>query len=192
MYGDFVRGADGAVVDGPSRNGVEIQIDLPASQHIKNFGAPDDGLGLCVFASMTMAARWHHVTELSDVIHKIKQGGGYPEKVTNVIKEFAPAYSDRLVQYEGTDLAVCEKLLSQGRPACVTYGYGERYQMQTIYHMVLLVHLDKDVAVILDNNYTGTFEWMPRAEFQKRFVHPTGKGWAYGLMVPGPPPIPHN
>src|SRR3954453_13356104 len=71
IYGDFVIGADSAVVDGPVHDGVEIEVDLPTKQHIRNFAMPPgpSGKGLCVFASMTMAARWHHVRELSDVVH---------------------------------------------------------------------------------------------------------------------------
>ena len=182
--------ADKATVDGQTHNGVELQIDLPESQHVKNFGAPADGKGLCVFASMTMAARWHHVRQLSDIIHKINEGGGWPEKVTEVFKQYAPDL--KFVQYEDTDPAILDKALAEGRPACVTYGYGERYQMKTIYHMVLLVHLDSKYAAILDNNFPGTYEWMSREEFLRRWVHPSGKGWAYVMLAPPPPPPPHN
>ncbi len=182
--------AEPAVVGGPSHDGVELQIDLPAGQHVRNFGAPADGKGLCVFASMTMASRWHNVRPLFDVIHKINEGGGWPEKVDGVFKRFAPDL--KYVQYEGTDPSLLDKALSEGRLACVTYGYGERYQMQTIYHMVCLVHLDDRYAAILDNNFPGTYEWMSRAEFLKRWKHPSGKGWAYVMLTPPPPPVPHN
>ena len=184
------QGNSAAVVDGPAHEGAEIQIDLPVDQHVKNFGAPSDGKGLCVFASMTMDARWHHVRELSDVIHEIKDGGGWPEKVDEVFKKYAPDL--KYVQYEGTDPAILDKALAEGRAACVTYGYGERYSMQTIYHMVLLVHMDTKWAVVLDNNFPGTYEWMARDEFLKRWVHPSGKGWAYAMIAPPPPPVPHN
>lgn len=182
--------ADSAQVDGQVHGGVEIQIDLPFAEHVKNFGAPKDGLGLCVFASMSMAARWHNVDALSDVIHKLDQGGGWPERVDTVFKEFAPSL--KYVQYEGSDPSILDKALSEDRPACVTYGYGERYQMKTIAHMVMLVHLDGQSAAILDNNFPGTYEWMSRAEFLKRWAHPNGKGWAYVMLAPPPPPIPHN
>jgi hypothetical protein len=182
--------ADPAVVGGPSHQGVELQIDLPSEQHIKNFRAPADGKGLCVFASMTMASRWHNVRSLFDVIHKINEGGGWPEKVDQIFKQHAPGLN--YVQYEGTDPSILDKALSEDRMACVTYGYGERYQMQTIYHMVCLAHLDDKVAAILDNNFPGTYEWMSRDEFLKRWKHPFGKGWAYVLLIPPPPPVPHN
>lgn len=196
VYGDFVPIQAAAVVGGPIYEGVEIQIDLPPAQQIRNFGAPDDGLGLCVFASMTHSARWHNARPLFDVIHKISKGGGYPEKVDKVLKQFAPGLE--YVQYEGTDPSMLEKALAEGRMACVTYGFGERYQGQTIYHMVNLVHLDSQLACVLDNNFPnvagkpGTYEWMPRAEFLRRWVHPTGQGWAYIFLTPGPPPIPHS
>ena len=181
---------DSAKIDGPVNDGVEIEVELPISQHVKNFGAPADGKGLCVFASLTMAARWHNIAALSDVIHKLKQGGGWPEKVEKTIKQFSP--DTKYIQYEGTDPAVLDKALSEDIPACVTYGYGERYGMQTIYHMVLLVHLDHERAVILDNNFPGTYEWMSREEFLRRWIHPGGKGWAIVMLEPTPPPIPRN
>lgn len=190
LYSAF---AESAVVDGPIHNGVEIEIDLPAEQHVKNFGVPLGAkrpVGLCVFATLDMDARWHNVRELIGIIHKIKVGGGWPEKVDEVIKEFAPNL--KIVQYEGADPSILDKAIQDGRPAGVTYGYGERYQMETIAHMVLLVHLDDKWAAILDNNYPGTYEWMSRAEFLRRWVHPKGKGWAYVMLAPPPPPIPHN
>lgn len=184
-----------AVVDGPMHGGKEIQVDLPFSQHVKNFGAPKDKLGLCVFASLTMAGRWHNIPELFDLVHKIEEGGGYPAKVDAVLKKHAPKLE--YIQYEGTDPAALDKALSEGSVACVTYGYSERYsdatgKMETIYHMVLLVHLDGEDAVILDNNYPGTYEWMTRAEFLRRWIHPSGQGWSVVFMASPPPPIPYN
>jgi len=187
---DVTPMGDRAIANGPVHEGTEIEVDLPTDQHVKNIGAPADGKGLCVFASMTMAARWHNIRELSDVIHQINEGGGWPEKVDEVFKKFAPHL--KYVQYEGTDPAILDKACSEERPACVTYGYGERYDMKTIYHMVLLVHIDAKRAAILDNNFPGTYEWMSRDEFLKRWVHPSGQGWAYVILSPPPPPIPHN
>ncbi len=177
-----------AVVDGPVHDGVAVVIDLPVTQHVKNFGAPKDGLGLCVFASMDMAARWHACTELVDVIHRVPAGGGWPEKVTKVLKEIAP--ERRYVQYEGGSPEILDAAMSNRSPACVTYGYGERYGMKTIQHMVLLVHLDDKTAAIVDNNFPGTFEWMSRKEFLRRWTSPGHGGWAYVFLEAPPPPIP--
>jgi hypothetical protein len=197
---DYRDRAAPALVDGPVHNGVEVMIDLPTSEHVRNFAMPlGTDKGLCVFASMTMAARWHHIRELMDLMYwdkdgkphsRIPEGGGWPEKVDEVLRKFAPNL--KYVQQEGTDPAILDKFLAEGAPVCVTYGYGERYQMQTIYHMVLLVHFDAQWAVILDNNFPGTFEWMPREEFLRRAMHPGGKFWAYGFLAAPPPPVPHN
>lgn len=189
-YYRYFEASEPADVDGNTHSGTELQIDLPISQHVKNFGAPADDLGLCVFATLDMDARWHNERRLIGIIHKLEKGGGWPEKVDAVIKEYAPGL--KYTQYEGTNPAVLDKALSEGRPAGVTYGYGERYKMETIAHMVLLVHLDSKWAAILDNNFPGTYEWMPREEFLRRWVHPSGKGWCYVLLGPVPPPVPHN
>jgi hypothetical protein len=187
---DYRADAQRAVVDGPIHNGIEIQVDLPIEQHVKNFGAPADRKGLCVFASMTMSGRWHNVRSLFDVIHKINEGGGWPEKVDAVLRQYAPDL--KYVQYEGTNPAILDKALTEGRMACVTYGYSERYGMETIYHMVDLVYLDVTWAAILDNNFPGTYEWMPREEFLRRWKHPRGQGWVVVFLAAPPPPIPHN
>lgn len=177
-----------AVVDGPVHDGVAVTVDLPVEQHVKNFGAPQDKMGLCVFASMDMAARWHACRELVDVIHKLKSGGGWPEKVDRVFKEFGPEV--KYVQYEGISPDILDRAMASRTPACVTYGYGERYGGTTIAHMVLLVHLDEKYAAIVDNNFPRTWEWMSRKEFLKRWIHPGHKGWAYVMLEPPPPPVP--
>jgi hypothetical protein len=180
-----------AVVDGPTHDGVEVTADLPKEEHVKNFGAPSDGKGLCVFASMDMLARWHHIAPLIDIVHKVNEGGGWPEKVDRVLKEHAPGL--KYVQYEGDDPEILDEAMAQRRAACVTYGYGERYGgARVIYHMVLLVHLDAETACIVDNNFPGTYEWMSRKTFLERWKHPSGKGWAYTFLEPPPPPIPHQ
>jgi hypothetical protein len=177
-------------VDGPVHEGVEVVVDLPKEQHVRNFGAPEDGQGLCVFASMDMAARWHHMHELIDVIHKVRKGGGWPEKVRDVIGELAP--QRHFVQYEGVSPSILDASMAARSPVCVTYGYSPRYGNQTIYHMVILVHLDAEWAAIVDNNFPGTFEWMSRTEFIKRWCHPGHKGWAYTFLEAPPPPIPRS
>jgi hypothetical protein len=179
-----------ATVNGPVMDGVEVAVDLPLSQHVKNFGAPADGQGLCVFASLDMAARWHRQRSLIDVIHRVSRGGGWPEKVDEVMKEVAPDVVYE--QYQGVDPKFLDRAIKNGGPVCITYGYGERYGMQTIYHMVLLVHLDSTSACIVDNNFPGTFEWMTRDELLRRWIHPTGKGWAISLLAAPPPPPPRN
>ena len=92
-------------------------------------------------------------------------------------------------------MAYLDKAMNEGAMVCVTYGYGERYRelgQSTIYHMVNLVLLDSEDACILDNNFPGTYEWMSREEFKRRWVHPDGRGWMITFLAPPPPPVPYN
>jgi len=175
----------------PEYQGVHAIVDLPASQHVKNRAARN--LGCCVFASMDMDARWHNFRPLIGVIDKIEIGGGWPEKVDDVIRQNAPGFHD-YVQYSGpADPSILDQAMAEGRGACVTYGYSERYApLDKIQHMVLLIHLDQELACILDNNFPGTYEWMSREEFLYRWKYPNPEAWAYVFLLPGPPPSPSN
>lgn len=182
------------MINGPVHEGHRVQVDLPEDEHVKNFGAPKPPhAGLCVFATMDMMARWHHVAELIGIIHKLQEGGGWPEKVDQVVKHFAPSL--KYIQYEGTSPEILDKAMARRIAVGVTFGFSDRYKgpdgrvLEYIYHMVLLVYMDEKRACILDNNFPGTYEWMARAEFLRRWAHPTGKGWAYLFLVPPPPPF---
>jgi hypothetical protein len=168
---DAIAGSS-ATVNGSVHEGSVVAVDLPDSQQVRNFGAPADRKGLCVFATLDMGACYQNVRPLIGMIHKLQQGGGWPEKVDQVVKQYGEGAE--IVQYQGTDPSFLELAIRTGRPCGVTYGYGERYQMEAIYHMVLLVHLDTRQAAIIDNNFPDTIEWMVRAEFLRRARHPGG------------------
>lgn len=170
--------------------GRPLMIDLTRSQHLKNL--PDGG-GCCVFASMDMNARWLDLEPLIGVLND-RLGGGYPQKVDEVIARRWPGFT-AYAQGEGEPgVRLMDWALRTGRAACVTYGYGERYGSR-ISHMVLLVHLEPEGpnarAAILDNNFPGTYEWMSRREFLRRW-RLGGGGWSYCFFSAPPPPIPTN
>ena len=186
--------ADSEVANGPVHEGVEVQIDLPPRYRQPN-AEGTDGAGCCVFASLQMAARWMGIEELADLFEWIQtqKGGGWPERVEKVLKERAPHLS--FIQYEGADVAILDAAMATGRPVCLTYGYGEFYKkrgMAKISHMVLLVHLDRNKAAILDNNDVENVTWMTREELIKRAKYPSGNLWAVVLIGTPPPPIPKN
>jgi hypothetical protein len=176
--------------NGSEFKGREVFVDLPTPQRVQNIRAPRDGQGLCVFASLEMCAHWENIPELKDLIHKIPNGGGWPQKVDQVMKQLAPGV--QYVQYQGSDPTILERALAIGRPPCITYGYGDFYRGQTIAHMVLLVHLDQEYGAIIDNNDPGHVTWMTRAELLARWVHPRGVGWTVVLLAPPPPLPPKN
>jgi hypothetical protein len=167
----------------------EIQCDLPAQEHLQN-AAGRDGSGLCVFSSLEIAAHWQNVAELHGFQKKMQSepGGGWPEKVDAMVAKYAPHI--KYLQYNGGDPAVLKLALKTGRMPAVTYGYSPRYGGR-IAHMVNLVHLSERWAAVLDNNFPGEdrYEWMPPAEFYRRWQM-NGGGWAIVLLGPPPPPIP--
>jgi hypothetical protein len=171
----------------------QIMIDLPGSEQLKNTGGRD-GAGLCVFTSITHAGRWANETSLFDFQQKMKseQGGGWPEKVDQMMQKYAPSVD--YVQYSGPDPSIIKLALHTGRMPCVTYGYSPRYGGSgRISHMVNCVHLSEKWAAVLDNNFPGetTYEWMTPQEFQYRWQL-GGGGWVVVVCHEGPPPIPVN
>ena len=182
--------ASPATPNGETHDGIEVACDLPKPLRIRNTGGTD-GAGLCVWASMEMAARYQNCRPLIGVFQRMQKepGGGWPERVDRVMQRDAPQVKYR--QYMGSDLDFIKQGIASGRPVCATYGYGELYGMQTIAHMVLIVHCDDKLTCVLDNNDPGRLWWMATDEFQRRFVH-GGGGWAYYTLAPPPPPVPHN
>ena len=190
------RGAEpGRPVEGgkTSPDGAEeITADLPADQKFHNKGGRD-GAGLCVFASITWAAKWQNergATGLFEAMRK-EPGGGYPEKVDHMMAKYCPGVP--YVQYEGSDLGVLQAAVKTGRMLGVTYNGHDVHYSGSISHMVDLVHLSNRWAVISDNNFPSDtqFVWMSPAEFKRRW---TGgrSGWAVILLKGPPPPVPHN
>ncbi len=181
----------GSVANGPRHQGQPVDTDVPASFRVRNTGGTD-GAGLCVWASTEMMARYLSARELVGVFDymKTQRGGGWPERVDQIMRQRAPGVKYR--QYLGPDIAFVREGIESGRPVCVTYGYGELYGMRTIAHMVLCVGMTDQWAAILDNNDPGRIWWMETAEFQKRFAWPHRQGWAWYVLTPPPPPVPHN
>jgi len=181
-----------------SASGKPATIDVPANLHIKNLSG-SDGLGLCVFTSVELSARWQNVTEFDGFQKWMtrRPGGGSPNKLDKMIALFAqekglpaPLY----IQHTGGDETVLELALITGRMPSVTYaGRDDFYRPSPrnpsgrIAHMVNLAHLDATEAAIIDNNRPGVWVWMTRAEFLQRWRDMDG-GWAVVLLAPPPPP----
>lgn len=181
---------------GPELNGETVTCDMPTTEHLQN-KAGSDGLGLCVFTSLDLAARWCNEPALigfRDFMTKYP-GGGYPSKVDEYIPKMAQSKglpSPNYIQHEGGDPEFLKLALKTGRYVSVTYaGNDGVFYNIGIDHMVNLVHLTDKIAVILDNNNPGKYLWMPSSEFISRWKA-RGGGWAVVLLKPGPPPIPVN
>lgn len=183
-----------------SPDGAEVQCDLPASQQKQNISSR--GLGCCVFRSLDHAARWCGEEALYGfpewMVSKGIAGGGYPQKVDDLIPKIAkdrglptPEY----IQVEGDDIEILKLALASGRMVCHTYSYSStgRYGGQKIDHMVNSVHGDEKWFAVLDNNFVGenALEWNDIPAFRHTYA-PRADGWAVILLKHGPPPPPRN
>lgn len=182
--------AERAIRNGPTHDGTPVMADLDVGLRIRNTVGTDKK-GLCVWASLTMGARYHNCDELSDLFADMthEPGGGWPSRVDEKMKRYAPHI--RYEQYLGGKLDFIAHHVRKGRLVCATYGYGEIYQ-GTIAHMICVVGMDEKQTAVLDNNDPEHIWWMNTAEYGRRFRHPNGQGWAVALHLPPPPPPPHN
>lgn len=193
---------------GPTDGGTRAVCDLPTSQHIRNVGG-SDGAGLCVFTSAEHTSRWQScVLAGFQQWMRSKPGGGYPEKLEEMIVRFCRENKrdiPRYIQHTGGDETVLDLAIKTGRMPCITYaGQDDFYQGETIAHMVNLVHLDQEKAAILDNNRPGQIVWMTRKQLLDRWrgvdasgrslmiragvrMVPVGGGWCV-IFLDGPPP----
>lgn len=185
-----------ATADGPEHNGLQVQTELASRMHLKN-KVGTDGAGLCVFTAVTNSSEYVNCDELRglrDFMTKFP-GGGYPEKLDKVIKEYCDSKKLKVppyVQHTGGDVAFLKEVLAAGRMPSVTYaGNDGVYYNFYIAHMVNLVYLDDKISAILDNNFPGKYLWMDTNFFLDRWRH-GGGGWAVAIMTPPPPPVPLN
>lgn len=175
---------------------IEVVCDLPASERKKNIASK--GLGCCVFRSIDYAARWQQVPELYDLPEQLVQagipGGGYPEKVDQVLARFAPEAT--YIQDTSGDADILEAILKTGRLPCVTYNGHDCHYSGSIAHMVCLPFFDRQSgwACVSDNNFPAEneFVWMSPDEFLKRWKGGGGGGWVIALLAPPPSLPPHN
>jgi hypothetical protein len=168
-------------------DGVTAYCPIPRALRQRNTGG-SDGAGLCVIASQVTDGRYQQLAAAVEALWaeaKTRPGGYYPTKLKELMAEVAPEVPYK--SYEGRETAWMEATLRSGIPIGVTYGTGRGYDYQSIAHMVSLVHLDSEVAGVIDNNFPGYVAWMPLAEFRRRFTMPSGEGWAFYLDVPSKP-----
>ena len=171
---------------------------LPGDQRTKNVGG-SDGAGLCVFTSIGHAARFQNVDQLKDFQAWMRShpGGGYPRKVDDMIDRLCaqrgltrPSY----LQVESKDASILKMAIQTGRMPSITYDGRDMHYRGHIEHMVSLVGMTDDYAVILDNNFVGEsqFVYLTFNEFLSRWIGqggPDRQGWAVILLDPGRAPV---
>jgi hypothetical protein len=156
---------------------------LPLEQRMFNTGG-SDGAGLCVYSSVTMAARYQNETKLFGLraYAEKRPGGAWPAKLKKDIDAVAP--DCKWLQCEGKDMAFVRAAINSGRMVSLDIMGGQ--------HMVDLIHLDDKWACLMDNNAVYNRQtkadsqliWLDAAkEFPKKW-----HSWAVVLLAPPPPP----
>ena len=181
----------------------EVIVDLPKHVRLKNTGGmgprgPGSGDGLCVFTSINHMAFWQSVTCLQDLQQKMthEPGGGYPQKVDQMLVRYCPDIKGHYVQNTDCTLEYIRDVLESGRLVGITYsGELDPHYHQHIEHMLNCIHLSEKWAAVLDNNFIADKDivWMrPDALSYMNTSGHRRKGWAVVLLAPGPLPIPRN
>lgn len=144
---------------------------------MRNVGSKVDGAGLCVFTSMQHTFRYQgYDYEDFRKWMESKPGGGYPEKVDRMIRQYCGEKGvpePRYVHIVGVSdwdeiVEVLKAALQNGYLPCITWGsdctvYGNR----PIAHMVNLIYLDDEWGAIIDNNRPDKILWVKRPDWDK-------------------------
>jgi hypothetical protein len=169
-------------IDEPVYRGVRANAPIPPDLHIKNEGG-SDGAGLCVISSILANGRYQRVPGLEGgkdstlwKTAKARPGGYYPGKLEALLKEVMPG--EKWFSWEGKGTDLVAEYNAKGYPVAATTNTGRLYQYQPIHHMISTAHLDDDWACIVDNNHPKKYHWMPRAEYDRRFVD-GDQGWGF-------------
>lgn len=186
----------GLSLGGPDAKGQTLY--LPSEQRTKNVGG-SDGSGLCVFTSIGHAARYQNVDSLKEFQAWMRKrpGGGYPEKVDQMINLFCKEQGipkPNYLQIESKDPALIKAAIISGRMPSVTYDGRCLHYRQHIEHMVNVVGYTDEYVVVLDNNFIGEdqFVYLAPSEFISRWIGmggPNRQGWVVILLDPGRAPV---
>lgn len=149
------------------------RVNLPPAIRQANRLGPR-GTGSCVHASWTMLLRWQGKFETADYWWTHFADGETPNGFASKARNLKVAAT-----FNQNDTAFLEWAIRTRRGCMVTCQNG--------HHMVLLVHLDKEWAGILDNNAIEGIIWRPREEFLREWYD--SQSWAATPLYNPPPPI---
>lgn len=131
--------------------------------------------GSCVHASMIMLLNWQHRYKDAAYWRSNYENGETWDGLTSKLEarhiKWAGTYNERDVKF--LEWAI------RTRRGCMVTEQGAA-------HMVVLVHLDKNYAGILDNNDTGRIRWMRRDTFLQEWY--SSNSWALTPVYAPPPP----
>jgi hypothetical protein len=157
------------LIEGPIP-GEDPCVDLPQTMRTKNYSG-----GSCVHASTINLLIWQGLPELAQWWRDNHGGGEYSDRLNAKMDKAGLkfAYTTR------GDMGFLEWTIRTRRGAGI--GYFPR-------HAINLVDLTETEATLLDNNRTGVYIKVPRAEFERKWRG--WGGWAWTVVYQPPPPLP--
>lgn len=146
-------------------------MNLPVEARCKNYNG-----GSCVCASTISCLRWQGRDDLAVQLRGICSGGQSSGSLHAHLEKLGIRYASTT----SGDIKLLEWAVRTRRGSGITF-YGN--------HFVNIVDLDNDNAILLDNNRTGSYITIPRAEFESRWRNQYG-GWATVPVYSPAPPLP--
>ena len=144
-------------------------INLPRALREWNWGG-----GSCVHASTVMELRWCNNLAVARWWRETNSGGESFSGLTGKLRHAKiPYYAT-----SSGDTRVLERCIRERRGAIIFYYPN---------HSILLVHLDRQRAIVLDNNRIDQYVEIPRDEFLARWRGYGGVAVVPVLGAPAPP-----
>ncbi len=146
------------------------------------------GSGCCVMASNVANANHLQRTDWAEEIRAVsltENGGHTPDKLDRQfqqVREKHPDFAWRQWHNVPDGWERVKQWSASGVPIGITWGTGQHYGMQLIYHMVSCTHADDEWVQIKDNNYPDEYSTVPEPEGKRRWEM-GGLPWAVVLVV---------
>lgn len=155
--------------------GSRPQLVIPQSWRVHNWLGPK-GEGSCVHATMTMLFYGQGKTAFAEYYRKHMGDGEWDVDLAKKLDAMGVKYA---YTSEKGDVKFLEWACRTHRGCGVTVMGGK--------HMVLLCHLDKQWAGIIDNNYERKVKWVPRQTFISEWLN--SNSWAITPTYTPQPPV---
>lgn len=172
LTGCSIQMPDPDIILGP-REIPQANVPPHCRQSNWSYRSPNDGS--CVHASLMSLLRWQCQPKLADWWGKNHGGGEDPDSLCPQLDKAGITYA---MTFNEGDVEFLE-WACRTRRGCEVAIYGRA-------HMVDLVGLTKEWAVILDNNATGSFIYVPRETFINEWLW--SDSWAVCPMFDPCPP----
>ncbi len=151
------------------------QANVPPGCRQWNWTSGGPTNGSCTHASIISLARWVCQPKFADWWQKNHGGGEDPTSLTRQLDKAGVQYA---MTFNKADVKFLE-WACRTRRGCAVAIYGRA-------HMVALVGLTEKWAIILDNNDTSRFIYVPRKNFINEWLW--SDSWAIALMYAPCPP----